>query len=91
MLIELSSDGSETIYEENEYEWLAEVNLPKSTFRLAWALYLLVILQYFSQDIFETNTVPDIFGWTLVAVITFSVGTFLTLGFKEIFRSTQAA
>lgn len=89
LLIEFSSDGSETTYDEHEFEWLKEVNLPARATSLAWIMYFLVILQSFTMDIFESPATSQAFGWSIVALVLGSIGMFFVAGFKEVFRGTS--
>lgn len=89
LLIEFSSDGSETTFEGHEFEWLKEINLPARAISLAWVLYFLVILQSFTMDIFDSPATSQAFGWSIVALISGSIGMFFVWGFKEVFRGSS--
>lgn len=89
LLIGLSSDGSEITFDEHEYEWLKEINLPARATSLGWIMYLLVILQSFTLDIFNSPATSQALGWSIVALFLVSVGMFFVAGFKEVFRDTS--
>jgi len=89
LLIEFSSDGSETTFEGHEFEWLKEINLPGRATSLAWVLYFLVILQSFTMNIFDSPATSQAFGWSIVALVSGSIGMFFVWGFKEVFRGSS--
>jgi hypothetical protein len=89
LLIEFASDGGETVYDGNESEWLKEINLPGRATSLAWVLYILIMFQSFSLDIFDASVISDIFGWAVLALVSGTVVMFFVWGFKEVFRNTS--
>lgn len=89
MVIDLSSDGKETVYEGNEYEWLNEIKLPKSVFHFAWVVYFSLIFQSFTASIFDSPMVSSAFAWLSISIVVLAIVLFFAWGFKEVFRNTQ--